>query len=245
MRRPRNDLVVLVLSTVASYPLGLWLTLWTRQPWLLPALNALPAAIVLARRLLEGSRGAAVRAMLWWALTLALAATIAFLWWPRPVGTVVLNGPAYKAEMFRWIATGRGAEGNIGQFLPTHLVHLGAFIVVGLGTGSIGALVLGAVLMNYMAYYVAALARAGMTPWGVLLLGWQPWAIARIAAFCTLGVVLAEPLLLIAFPAGRERLRPTGRGAYVVAAMSGILADWFLKALLAPAWGRWLHSLLP
>lgn len=245
MRRPRNDLVVLVLSTAASYPLGLWLGLLTRQQWVLPVLNAVPAAIVLARRLLEGTRGPAVRAMLWWALTLALAGTISFLWWPQPVGTAVVNATAYKAEMFRWIATGRGAEGNFRLFLPTHLVHLGAFVVVGLGTGSVGALLMGAVLMNYMAYYVAALARAGVPAWAVMLLGWQPWAIARVAAFCTLGVVLAEPLLLIVFPAGRERLKATGRAPYVVAAMSGILADWFLKALLAPAWGRWLHSLLP
>jgi hypothetical protein len=27
--------------------------------------------------------------------------------------------------------------------------------------------------------------------------------------------------------------------------MSGILADWFLKFLLAPTWGRWLRALLP
>ena len=31
--------------------------------------------------------------------------------------------------MFRWIRTGRGAEGNIRLFLPQHLLHLGAFIV--------------------------------------------------------------------------------------------------------------------
>jgi hypothetical protein len=35
------------------------------------------------------------------------------------------------------------------------------------------------------------------------------------------------------------------RAAYIVAAMSGILADWFLKFLLAPTWGRWLRALLP
>ena len=30
-----------------------------------------------------------------------------------------------------------------------------------------------------------------------------------------------------------------------MAAMSGILLDWFLKALLAPLWGKWLRALLP
>jgi hypothetical protein len=49
--------------------------------------------------------------------------------------------------------------------------------------------------MNYMDFYVASLARAGAPLWAVVLLGWQPWAMARVAAFSTLGVVLAPPLL--------------------------------------------------
>jgi hypothetical protein len=237
----RNDLIVLLLATLASYPVGLWL----RQPWLLPALNALPAYVVLVHRLRKGERGGAVRAMLWWAAALGLVGTVAFVWWPEPIGSVILNGPAYKTEMFNWIRTGRGAEGNIRLFLPEHLVKLGAFIVVGLGTGGAGALLMGAALMNYMSYYVAALAKAGVPPWAVTLLGWQPWTIARVAAFATLGVLLAEPLATIVFPSARERLKASTRAAYIVAAMSGLLADWFLKFLFAPTWGRWLRALLP
>jgi hypothetical protein len=237
----RNDLIVLILTTVLSYPVGLYI----REPWLLPVLNALPAYIVLVHRLLKGERGGAVRAMLWWAATLAIVGTVVFVWWPQPLGKVVWHGVEYKREMFRWIETGRGAEGHIRLFLPQHLLHLAIFVAVGLATASAGAIVMGAALMNYMAYYVAALATAGTPPWAVTLLGWQPWAIARIAAFCTLGVLLAEPLLFRVFPAARERVKKSHRGAYVVAAMSGILADWFLKALLAPTWGGWLRALLP
>jgi hypothetical protein len=200
---------------------------------------------VLVNRLRKGERGGAVRAMLWWAVTMALTATILFVWWPHPVAPVVYHGAAYKAEMFQWIRTGHGAEGSIRLFLPQHLLHLGAFILLGALTASAGAIVMGAVLMNYMAYYVAALAQAGVPPWAVTLLGWQPWAMARIAAFCTLGVLMAEPLLFRLFPGARVRMKRTGRAAYIVAAMSGILADWFLKAMLAPAWGRWLRGLLP
>jgi hypothetical protein len=237
----RNDLIALILATVLTYPIGLAL----RRPWLLPVLNAIPACIVLAHRLRKGERGGAVRAMLWWTATLALAGTVAFVWWPEPLGRLVVSGPEYKNEMFRWIRTGRGAEGNIRLFLPEHLVHLGAYIVVGLGTGGAGALLMGAVLLNSMSYYVAALAKAGVPPWAVTLLGWQPWTIARAAAFATLGVLLAEPLVSLVFPTARERLKASTRAAYVVAAMSGLLADWFLKFLLAPAWGRWLRALLP
>jgi len=104
---------------------------------------------------------------------------------------------------------------------------------------------MGAVLMNFMSYYVASLAKAGVPAWGVTLLGWQPWAISRVAAFATLGVLLAEPLVSLVFPSAKERLKSSTRAAYIVAAMSGILADWFLKFLLAPTWGRWLRALLP
>jgi len=92
---------------------------------------------------------------------------------------------------------------------------------------------------------VAALAKAGVPPWAVTLLGWQPWTIARVAAFATLGVLLAEPLASLVFPTAKEKLKAGTRAAYIVAAMSGILADWFLKFLLAPTWGRWLRALLP
>lgn len=237
----RNDLAILLLATLVSYPIGLGL----RQPWLLPLLNALPAYLVLVHRLRKGERGGAVRAMLWWAAALALVGTLAFTLWPQPLGPVVVNGPEYQREMFHWIRTGLGREGSPRLFLPQHLLHLAAFVAIGLVSVSAGAILMGALLMNQMSYYVAALAHAGVPAWGVALLGWSPWAIARVAAFATLGVLLAEPLFARVFPAARERLRARGRGAYVMAVMSGILSDWFLKALLAPIWGRWLRALLP
>jgi hypothetical protein len=239
----RNDLAILLLATLVSYPLGLGLG--PGQPLVLPVLNALPAYIVLVHRLLKGERGGAVRAMLWWAAGLALVGTVIFTWWPEPLAPKVAGGLAYKQEMFRWIRTGIGAEGSPRLFLPQHLLHLAAFVAIGLATAGAGAILMGALLMNQMSFYVAALVKAGTPPWAVTLLGWQPWAIARVAAFSTLGVLLAEPLLFRLFPDARGKLKVTGRAAYIVAALSGILADWFLKALLAPTWGHWLHALLP
>ena len=154
--------------------------------------------------------------------------------------TLYAAGAAGMALLVSLVRTAP-AGGSFGQ----HLLQLGVFVLLGVLTASAGAIVMGAVLMNQVAYYVAALARAGLPPWAVTLLGWQPWAIARAAAFCTLGVLMAEPLLFRVFPGARARMKTTGRGAYVVAAMSGILTDWFLKAILAPTWGRWLSHLLP
>jgi hypothetical protein len=232
-------LVTLVLTTLASYPLGLALGL----PWLLPVLNAAPAYVAMVLHLRRGERRRAVVAVLVWAAALAVFGTVAFALWPSDPAALVVHGPEYRDEMFRWIRTGQGSEGDARQFLPQHLVHLAAFVALSLVSASAASIFMGAVLMNYMDFYVASLARAGVPAWATVLLGWQPWALCRVAAFCTLGAVLAEPLL--------ARLRPydyRGLGAarpYLLWAGAGILADWVLKWALAPAWGLWLRAVLP
>jgi len=230
--------VLLVAASALAYPIGLWIG----SRWLLPALITLPAYLVMARRLRAGERAAAVRAVLAWAATMAVAGTLTFSLWPSDPGSVILNGPAYREEMFGWIATGQGAEGSPRLFLPQHLLHLAGFVALSLASASALSILMGAVLTNYMDYYVASLARAGVEPLWVALLGWQPWAICRVVAFCILGVVLAEPLLARLGRAPRPSLgalRP-----WLLAAAGGILADWVLKAALAPTWGLELRALL-
>ena len=232
-----REIVLLLAASVLSYPLGLAVG----SPWLLPVLNTAPAYVVMVRRLRRGERGGALRAVLAWAAALAVTGTLAFALWPTPVDGCVLNGPAYRDEMQHWVRTGEGREGSLGGFLPQHLFHLAAFVVLSLATASGLSILMGAVLMNFMAFYVASLFRAGVPAGVVTLLGWQPWALSRVAAFCTLGVVLAEPLL--------ARLRPYARAGrvapYLAGAAAGILLDWTLKAALAPRWGLWLRAFLP
>ena len=98
--------------------------------------------------------------------------------------------------MFAWIRTGVGSEGSPRAFIPQHALHLAAFVVLSLADreraldhdGS-GADELHGFLRRI------ARARGASAAWAVVLLGWQPWAIARVAAFSVLGVVLAQPLL--------------------------------------------------
>lgn len=232
-------LAQVVLATLLSYPVGLLLDV----PFLLPVLNTAPAYVLMARRLREGRRGEAVTAMLAWAACLAVFGTVIFAAWPTDPGPRIWNGPEYREEMFRWIRTGEGSESRPSLFLPRHVLHLAVFVALSLLTASAVSMVGGAVLMNYMDYYVASLARAGAPAWATVLLGWQPWAICRVAAFVTLGVALAEPLLhrLLRYPyAGLG----SGRRLIVLAA-GGIVADWVLKAALAPFWERWLRAALP
>jgi hypothetical protein len=237
--RERSVLAAMVAATIVSYPLGLWLG----GKWLLPLLNTIPAYAAMVVLLRRGRRGRAVAAMLAWAVTLAVVGTLFLRFWPQAPDALVFNGPRYRDEMFHWIRSGEGSEGSLRLFLPQHLLHLVAFVALCLATASAAAIFMGALLMNYMDFYVASLSRAGVTGWAATLLGWQPWAICRVAAFCILGVVLAEPLLskVLRYPyEGLRAARP-----WIMIAAAGILADWVLKAALAPAWGRWLRALLP
>ena len=227
-----------VLATAVSYPLGLWLG----GGLLLPVLNTAAAYAAMALLLRRGRRRDAVLLMLAWAATLAAVGTTTFALWPEDPAARIVNGPAYRDEMFRWIETGEGSEGRPGEFIPQHLLHLGAFVVLSLATASAASMLMGAALMNYMGFYVASLQRAGADAAAVLWFGWQPWAICRVAAFVVLGVVLAEPLLsrALRYPyAGLRVARP-----WIAGAAAGIAADWALKALLAPHWRETLAAAL-
>jgi hypothetical protein len=236
----RNDIIVLILATAVSFPIGLALG----QAWLLPVLNALPAYVVLVHRLRKGERGGAVRTALWWAATLAIVGTLMLAIWPTETSGLVFNGPEYEARMMDWIHTRSGTETSINLFLPRQLLQLALFVALSLVTAGAGSIVMGAVLLNSMSFYVASLLAVGVPAWGVVLLGWQPWTVSRLAAFCTLGVVLAEPLVFRLFPKARERLKVIGRAPYYVAGLSGIVAGWVLQAALAPFWRAWIRALL-
>jgi hypothetical protein len=98
---------------------------------------------------------------------------------------------------------------------------------------------LGAALMNYMAYYAGALGASSAAPWKAMLLAWVPWALIRIAAFVTLGVVLGAPLL--ARVLGFEyRLR--ANWSWIALAGAGLVTDILLKWAWAPAWREMIRN---
>lgn len=231
-------LAALVLVTALSYPIGIALG----SPWLLAILNTAPGYWLMITRLRAGDRRGAVIAVLLWPATLGVCGTLCFALWPRDPAQAVLNGPGYREEMFGWICTGAGSEGNWRLFLPQHLLHLTAFVALSLATASLFSILFGAVLMNYMSFYVASLARTGLPAGAVLLLGWQPWAVCRVTAFCILGSVLAVPLLRRVRPGRYASLAPAR--PYLFVAAAGIAADWLLKAAFAPSWGLMLRKYL-
>jgi len=240
MRFPmRNDLIVLILATIVSYPLGLAL----KQPWLLPVLNALPAYVVLVHRLRKGERGGAVRAMLWWAATVAIVARSSSSGGrSRSAGSS--STPGVQGRDVRWIRTGRGSEATSASSCPStsstwglprrgprhgqrrrdpdgrraHELHVVLRGRAGQGRGA------------GLGGHAPRLAAVGHRQGGGLRdAGGAPRRAADLP-----GLPLREGEAQGHHPPGLHR-----------AAMSGILADWFLKFLLAPTWGRWLRSLLP
>lgn len=229
--------LLLAAATIALTVLGYY----SRIPWLLPLLQVAPAYPILIRDLRKGRISLAVLRMLAWALVIALTVGILSVHAPETGAASVLHGQAYRDEMVRWVRTGAGEESMPSRFLPQHLLHTAAFAALSLATGSLLSLVLGAVLMNYMSFYVGSLLALARDSWIILLCGWPPWAILRVVAFVILGVVLAGPVLrrVAGIP-----FRWSDRRGWILAAAAGLVLDASLKSILAPIWSGILRSAL-
>jgi hypothetical protein len=225
----------IVAGTALSYVVAILVGI----PALAPVLNVMPAFPFMVASLRRGHVGEAIWRMLVWAAAMAVCATAISYFGTAEAGRLFLRGESYRREMFEFVQTGRGAEGDIRQFLPQHLLHAAAFCGLAVASGSALAMPLGAFLMNYMAYYVGALGAASAHPWKAMLLAWVPWAVIRIAGFVTLGVVLSGPVLgrLLRFD---YRLRDQRR--WIGLALAGLLADVVLKWALAPSWREMIRA---
>lgn len=218
--------------TVVSSLLGFALNI----RWLLPVLNALPAYVFLVAALRKGCRGRATGLMICWAITLAVTNIWLSIHWGARAEALILNAPQYRDEMLGWLQTGAGRESTPTLFIPQHLLHTTIFCVLALLTAGAASLVMGAMLMNYMSFYVGDLitrCAAGGDFSTALLFGWNPWSMVRIVSFIILGVVLAEPFLTRFsghWPASRTRVR------WLFFGLGGLVLDVVLKSLLAPVW---------
>jgi hypothetical protein len=220
---------VIVIGTLLSYAAGWALAV----PILVPVLNTLASYPFMFLALRRGDLRLAAGRMLLWALTMAVAAT--FLSYARPAATgqLFLRAPVYRAEMFNWVLTGRGAESTPSEFIPQQIGHAGLFAGLTVVSGGALGMPMGAVLMNYMGHYVGTLAETSAHPARTILLAWHPWAVIRVISFVIIGVVLSAPLLSwiakfrVDWIVGRRLL---------AWASAGLVLDIVLKALLAPTW---------
>jgi hypothetical protein len=170
-----------------------------------------------------------------WAACLSAAVVGWTLLAPSAAAAVVWNAEAYRAEMFEWLRTGAGPEGDPRQFLPIHATHFAAFCVLSLASAGGLGLLLGSVLMGYMSVYVGAIALAAGSAFPAVLLAWHPWSVLRVVGFVACGIALSMPLRVGRLDALPRRLLAAGFGLVVL--------DAFVKALLAEPWRGLLKSL--
>jgi hypothetical protein len=248
VRPPRRLLRILLPALLAPVVVFCAFTVAGMSPGAgriaLPGLATLAIYPVFARFVGEGRRAAAILAAVLWAISLSASLITHTARDPQTAGAGVLLGPGYRDEMFDYVASGEGRESDHARFVPQHLLHAGIFAVVTLLSGGVLGLVMGAVLVGYMSYYVGALA-AGPHPLTAGLLGWPPWAIVRVVAFILLGAVLSRPLL-VRLRGRPERLlaEPADRRLLGIA-LALLLLDILLKATFAPAWSQILRPCLP
>lgn len=225
-----------VYVPLALTPVIPWLGGLPAGRWLVPVIAPLTVYFAFLNRVrLRDTFGAWRLAMAWAALLSIGGVTLVFVA-PDTASETVLNGEPYRQEMFHWIRTGEGPEGDPAQFLPIHALHLAVFVVLAWVSAGYLGLVLGAVLMGYMSYFVGSYAAASGSPLVGSLLGWVPWSVIRVMAFVLLGCLFARAVLLRRpWPFGVEERR------LLWLALAGILADVTLKALTADHYGLLLR----
>ncbi|QOJ79154.1 hypothetical protein IG193_01445 [Infirmifilum lucidum] len=150
-------------------------------------------------------------------------------------GGLVAKGEEYVREMFEWIKTSRGAEGNPSLFFVPKVVEVVVFSLATLLTVGFAGLLMGAYLLDYMNFYVGVLltyAKPGHFL-EVALLSWQVYAILRVLGYVMLGTALTRVSWLLV----KERRVVVEEGVkrLLVYALALIALDFILKGTVANA----------
>jgi hypothetical protein len=206
--------------------------------WLLPLLAPLTLYPAFVERVRERDYFKAWQLGIAWAALLSAGLIALTFWMPGAARAGILHGEPYRTEMFGWINTGIAPENDWRVFLPTHVLHFAIFLALTWVSGGYLGLVLGAVLMGYMSYFVGAYAAASGHPFTGSLAAWVPWSVLRVLAYVLFGCLFARPLLV-------RRLWPFGQeeGKLMALAASGLMADVLIKAFFAPGYGLFLRQM--
>jgi hypothetical protein len=216
---------------LAAGLLGAGLGLLLGNRCVLPLLQAGLAYPLFLGSVREGRRGRTIGLMLLWAVATSIPVILASRADPSGIEPAILRGGEYRDEMFAWIRTGVGKESEPGRFLPEHALHFGVFALLAYFSVGAGALALGAVLLDYMNFYVGALLAAAAHPAAVAPFAWPVYAVVRVVGYVVCATALATLRLRGRDPTDR---RPSLR--LLAVGFSLVLADALLKALLAPWW---------
>lgn len=219
-------------------------TVFAGVPLIVPLAQAALAWPVLWIDLRRGRPAAAVAHMVVWAVLVSVIMVEISIHAPDAAAAGVLAGISYRDEMFRFIRTGQGPEGDPRQFIPQHILHY--TVTLGASMASVGflGLTLGCVLLNYMNYYVGALVIEGTRPVLGSLFGWPVWSILRVIGFICGSVAAAD--LFLARVLRRAPWDPAAVRKLFLWSAGLFLADIAVKALFAEHWrGVLERALLP
>ena len=207
--------------------------------WLFIALAPLTLWTPFRAAILGDRDGEAFRKAVLWAILLSIGLIVFTRLFPERSAENIVRGATYRAEMYTWIETGGGKEGDWHRFLPEHALHLGLFVFLALVSAGYAGLALGAGLMGYMNYFVASAMSGCSRPWETLSAAWFPWSACRVLAYIAFGVLLARPLLRRSgWPYESRHAR------WFLLATIGLVLDVLLKIFLAPAFRDRLHELV-
>jgi hypothetical protein len=221
-----------------------WMLIPLQNQALFAVLPLAPAAVAYARLVAQRRATHAVALALAWAVALSVSTIAAGTYFAGSLGAAIWRAGAYRDEMVLWIATGRGAEGSIAQFLPRVLVESARGLGLAALSAGMAGLFLGALLLGYMNGYVAwvvAHAEPSAGSLSVALLAWPPWSMCRVVSFVlagTAGALWGYPRIL----ARGEPRAPVGR--LLLWSGTFLLLDIGLKWWLAPLWREFLRTLL-
>ncbi|MEM0377225.1 MAG: hypothetical protein QXI90_05580 [Thermofilum sp.] len=236
-----------VVSTLAAGAVAFYLGLPLAEhahPLALPLLQVAavyPAYLYLVRKSVLWR--AAVLVLLWAAVESLLMVNATYSGTLR-AAQAVINGEAYREEMFAWIRTGAGPEGDPALFVIPKLREIALFSAATFASAGFLGLLMGSILLNYMNYYVGCLLLAAK-PGALLqvaLLSWQVYAVLRVVGYVLLGVALTRISLLL-WERKRVVVEPEAARFLVWAAVL-IAADFALKATVANAFYQPLLSQL-
>jgi hypothetical protein len=223
-------------------PLTLFLPLLAAVPggsWALPLVAPLPLWLAFRDRVRAQDYLGAWTLGMAWAFLLSAGVILLVVHGPEAARAGILHGEDYRREMFGWITTGVAPENDPRAFIPQHLLHLGAFLVLTWASGGYLGLALGAALVAYMSYFVGSYAVASGHPLLGSIVAWVPWSVVRVSAFVLLGSLFSRPLpARRAWPFERWEVR------LMALALAGILTDILIKALCAPGYGIFLRQMM-
>jgi len=226
-------LVSTLAATVVAFYVGLLLA--KANPLLLPlclTLAVYPGFL----KMVSANRLWAAQALVYgWALLSTMLVAYFSYTQGMQAGGMIARGESYVREMFEWIRTGRGAEGDPSLFVLPKIVEVTAFSVATLLTAGFAGLFMGAYLLDYMNFYVGVLLTFAK-PEHVLevaLLSWPVYAVLRVVGYVMLGTALSRVSWLLL----RERRLRLEGGArrLLVYSLVFIALDFLLKATVANA----------